>query len=181
MTWERENGGTAAARDARFISREARRQACGTSTIRGFVDRAVAEGANIPIGGSPNGELGGLYFRPTLVNNPTPGSEIVSQEVFGPVLTMQTFETDDEALEMANGTEFGLAAVVVSGDREHADRITRHLVAGTIWVNCFFVRDLRAPFGGSKKSGVGREGGTWSFDFYADVKNTVVSPNGWKE
>jgi len=149
--------------------------------IRGFVDRAVAEGANIPIGGSPNSELGGLYFRPTLVDDPTPGSEIVSQEVFGPVLTMQTFETDDEALEMANGTEFGLAAVVVSGDREHADRITRHLVAGTIWVNCFFVRDLRAPFGGSKKSGVGREGGSWSFDFYADVKNTVVSPNGWKE
>jgi aminomuconate-semialdehyde/2-hydroxymuconate-6-semialdehyde dehydrogenase len=55
------------------------------------------------------------------------------------------------------------------------------LVAGTIWVNCFFVRDLRAPFGGSKKSGIGRDGGTWSFDFYADVKNTVYSPNGWKE
>jgi 5-carboxymethyl-2-hydroxymuconic-semialdehyde dehydrogenase len=55
------------------------------------------------------------------------------------------------------------------------------VVAGTIWVNCFFVRDLKAPFGGSKKSGIGREGGTWSFDFYADVKNTVISPNGWKE
>jgi 5-carboxymethyl-2-hydroxymuconic-semialdehyde dehydrogenase len=93
---------------------------------------------------------------------------------------MQTYSTDDELLEMANGTEFGLAAVVVSGDREHAKRITDHLVAGTIWVNCFFVRDLRAPFGGSKKSGVGREGGTWSFDFYADVKNTVVAPTGWK-
>ena len=60
-------------------------------------------------------------------------------------------------------------------------KITDVLVAGTIWVNCFFVRDLRAPFGGSKKSGIGRDGGTWSFDFYADVKNTVVSPNGWKE
>jgi hypothetical protein len=92
-----------------------------------------------------------------------------------------TFKTDAEALEMANGTEFGLAAVVVSGNRDHAKRITDELVAGTIWVNCFFVRDLRAPFGGSKKSGVGREGGNWSFDFYADVKNTVVSPNGWKE
>jgi 5-carboxymethyl-2-hydroxymuconic-semialdehyde dehydrogenase len=94
---------------------------------------------------------------------------------------MQTFDTDEEALEMANGTEFGLAAVVISGYRDHAKKITDKLVAGTIWVNCFFVRDLRAPFGGSKKSGIGRDGGTWSFDFYADIKNTVVSPNGWKE
>jgi 5-carboxymethyl-2-hydroxymuconic-semialdehyde dehydrogenase len=149
--------------------------------IKGFVDRASAEGADIVFGGTPNDELGGLYYRPTLVNEPTPGSEIVTQEVFGPVLTMQTFSTDDEVVAVANGTEFGLAAVVVSGDRAHADAISSRLVAGTIWVNCFFVRDLRAPFGGSKKSGVGREGGTWSFDFYADVKNTVVAPQGWKE
>jgi aminomuconate-semialdehyde/2-hydroxymuconate-6-semialdehyde dehydrogenase len=149
--------------------------------VKGFVDRASAQGANIVFGGTPNDELGGLYFRPTLVNEPTPGSEIVTEEIFGPVLTMQTFSSDDEAVTVANGTEFGLAAVVVSGDRAHADAITSRLVAGTIWVNCFFVRDLRAPFGGSKKSGVGREGGTWSFDFYADVKNTVVAPQGWKE
>ncbi|MFM9920097.1 aldehyde dehydrogenase [Lacisediminihabitans sp. H27-G8] len=149
--------------------------------ITGFVDRAKADGATIVFGGEQNSGLGGLYFRPTLVDEPTPGSEIVTQEVFGPVLTMQTFSTDEEVIELANGTEFGLAAVVVSGDRSHAEAITTRLVAGTIWVNCFFVRDLRAPFGGSKKSGVGREGGTWSFDFYADVKNTVVAPNGWKE
>lgn len=149
--------------------------------IKGFVDRAKAEGANIVLGGGPNEELGGLYFKPTLVKNPTPGSEIVTQEIFGPVLCMQTFKTDEEALDMANGTEFGLAAVVVSGNRDHAERVTKNLVAGTIWVNCFFVRDLRAPFGGSKKSGIGRDGGTWSFDFYADVKNTVFAPNGWKE
>ena len=149
--------------------------------IKGFVDRAKAEGQEIIMGGEPNAELGGLFFKPTLVKNPTPGSEIVTAEVFGPVLCMQTFSSDDEALAMANGTEFGLAAVVISGHREHADKITKDLVAGTIWVNCFFVRDLRAPFGGSRKSGVGREGGNWSFDFYADVKNTVVSPNGWKE
>lgn len=149
--------------------------------IKGFVDRAKAEGETIAWGGEPNSELGGLYFRPTLFKNPTPGSEIVSSEIFGPVLCMQTFKTDEEAIEVANGTEFGLAGVVVSGNREHAKKITTDLVAGTIWVNCFFVRDLRAPFGGSKKSGIGRDGGTWSFDFYADVKNTVISPNGWKE
>lgn len=149
--------------------------------IKGFVDRAAAEGADFVWGGGPNTELGGLYFRPTLVKNPAPGSEIVTAEVFGPVLCMQTFSSDAEAIAMANGTEFGLAAVVASGNRAHAERVTAELVAGTIWVNCFFVRDLRAPFGGSKKSGIGREGGTWSFDFYADVKNTVFSPNGWKE
>lgn len=149
--------------------------------IKGFVDRAKAEGETLAWGGEPNSELGGLYFRPTLFKNPTPGSEIVSSEIFGPVLCMQTFKTDEEVIEVANGTEFGLAGVVVSGNREHANKITADLVAGTIWVNCFFVRDLRAPFGGSKKSGIGRDGGTWSFDFYADVKNTVISPNGWKE
>ncbi len=149
--------------------------------ITGFVDRARADGATIVFGGGKNDELGGLYFRPTLVDEPAAGSEIVTQEVFGPVLTMQTFSSDEQAISLANGTEFGLAAVVVSGDRAHAEAITSRLVAGTVWVNCFFVRDLRAPFGGSKKSGVGREGGTWSFDFYADVKNTVVAPNGWKE
>ena len=149
--------------------------------IAGFVSRAKDEGANIVFGGTPHSELGGLYFRPTLVMQPKNGSEILTQEIFGPVLCMQIFSNDEEALTMANGTEFGLAAIVVSGKREHAEKITQNLVAGTIWVNCFFVRDLKAPFGGSKKSGIGRDGGTWSFDFYADVKNTVVAPNGWKD
>ena len=94
---------------------------------------------------------------------------------------MQTFTTDAEGLALANGTEFGLAACVVTGSRRRAEEFCRFLVAGTIWVNCFFVRDLSAPFGGSKRSGIGREGGLWSFDFYADVKNTVYAPNGWKD
>ena len=151
------------------------------SRVKGFVDRAVAEGQTVVLGGGPNLELGGNFFMPTLIDNPTIGSEIVTQEVFGPVLSMQQFDTDSEAIEMANGTEFGLAAVVICGNKKRAKAITDQLVAGTIWVNCFFVRDLGAPFGGSKKSGIGREGGIWSFDFYADVKNTVFAPNGWKE
>ena len=148
--------------------------------IEGFVERAVKDGATIAYGGERNSELGTHYFQPTLVVNAPAGSEILTEEVFGPVLTMQTFSTDEDGLDLANGTEFGLAACVVTGDRERAERFTKHLVAGTIWVNCFFVRDLSAPFGGSKKSGIGREGGIWSFDFYADVKNTVYAPNGWK-
>lgn len=149
--------------------------------IKGYVDRAKEAGAHIVFGGTPNENKGGLYFCPTLVTQAEVGSEILTDEIFGPVLTMQTFTTDEEALELANGTEFGLAAVVATGSKERAEKFTEHLVAGTIWVNCFYVRDLAAPFGGSRKSGVGREGGTWSFDFYADVKNTVYSPNGWKE
>lgn len=149
--------------------------------VAGFVERAQAAGAVVAFGGGPNDDLGGLYFRPTLITGAQPGSEILTAEVFGPVLAMQTYATDEEAVEIANATEYGLAAVVVCGDRERAERLTKNLVAGTIWVNCFFVRDLAAPFGGSKKSGIGREGGVWSFDFYADVKNTVYAPAGWKE
>jgi aminomuconate-semialdehyde/2-hydroxymuconate-6-semialdehyde dehydrogenase len=147
--------------------------------VQGFVDRARADGATIAYGGEVDATLGSHYFKPTLVRDARPGSEILTQEVFGPVLTMQTFGSDEEGLAMANGTEFGLAACVVSGSRSRAEAFTKDLVAGTIWVNCFFVRDLSAPFGGSKKSGIGREGGLWSFDFYADVKNTVYAPNGW--
>ena len=147
--------------------------------VQGFVDRARGAGATVAYGGEVNTDLGTHYYRPTLIRDAAAGSEILTQEVFGPVLTMQTFTTDEEALAIANGTEFGLAACVVTGSMERAEAFTKHLVAGTIWVNCFFVRDLAAPFGGSKKSGIGREGGLWSFDFYADVKNTVYAPNGW--
>lgn len=149
--------------------------------IAGFVERAKSSGLDIALGGQPNRALGGLYFQPTLVIEPTPDSEIVTQEVFGPVLTLQTFDRDDEAIAMANSTEFGLAGVLVTGNRERAERVAQQLVAGTLWVNCFFVRDLRAPFGGAKKSGIGREGGSWSFDFYSDVKNTVFAPTGWRD
>ena len=149
--------------------------------VEGFIERARADGATIAYGGERNAALGSHYFKPTLVVDAPAGSEILTEEVFGPVLTMQTFATDEEGLALANGTDFGLAATLVTGSRERAEAFTKHLVAGTIWVNCFFVRDLSAPFGGSKRSGIGREGGIWSFDFYADVKNTVYAPNGWKE
>ncbi len=147
--------------------------------IDGFVQRAKAAGAEAVIGGGPNSDLGGLYYRPTLFTNATPGSEILTQEVFGPVLSLQTFSTEDEAVALANGTEFGLAGVLFTGDPDRASRVGAQLVAGTLWVNCFFVRDLRAPFGGSRHSGVGREGGTWSFDFYCDVKNTCTNQDRW--
>jgi aminomuconate-semialdehyde/2-hydroxymuconate-6-semialdehyde dehydrogenase len=148
--------------------------------VDGLVRRAVGEGARPLLGGTPNNDLGGLYYRPTLLEGAKPGSEILTEEVFGPVLTLQTFDTEDDAVAKANSTRYGLAATMFTGDRERARRVSSRLVAGTVWVNCFFVRDLRAPFGGAGLSGIGREGGTWSFDFYADVKNTVYAPEGWR-
>ncbi|MFE9496598.1 aldehyde dehydrogenase [Streptomyces collinus] len=146
--------------------------------IDGFVRRALDAGARAVLGGH---RRDGQYYAPTLLTDVAQDSEIVQEEVFGPVLTMQTFTTEDEAVRLANDTRFGLAATVATGDLERAGRVTARLVAGTVWVNCFFVRDLQAPFGGSRHSGVGREGGTWSFDFYCDLKNTVTAPKGWKD
>src|SRR5690606_23470334 len=144
--------------------------------VDGFVRRAAAAGARTLAGGGPNTDLGGLYYRPTLFTDVPEGAEILAEEVFGPVLTLQTFTTEEQAVAMANATRYGLAATVATGDPERAARVSGRLVAGTVWVNCFFVRDLRAPFGGSRESGVGREGGDWSFDFYCDLKNTVTAP-----
>lgn len=149
--------------------------------VDGFVQRAVRAGMKPVLGGGPNGDLGGLYYRPTLFVDPQPGSEILREEVFGPVLCLQSFRSEDEAIRMANDTEYGLAAVVMTGDEQRAERVTAQLSAGLVWNNCFFVRDLRQAFGGNGKSGIGREGGTWSFDFYCDVKNSVFAPNGWRK
>jgi 5-carboxymethyl-2-hydroxymuconic-semialdehyde dehydrogenase len=151
--------------------------------VDGFVQRAKAAGARLVLGGEPNDELndatGGFYYRPTVFEGVSRDMEITCQEVFGPVLTLQRFGSEDEGVAMADDTDYGLAATVVSGDRERAERVAGRVRAGTVWVNCFFVRDLSAPFGGSGRSGIGREGGTWSFDFYCDVKNAVFAPNGW--
>ncbi|MER6350899.1 aldehyde dehydrogenase [Streptomyces sp. NPDC001634] len=146
--------------------------------IDGFVQRAIEAGARTVIGGHPGD---GQYYAPTLLTDVAQDSEIVQEEVFGPVLTLQTFATEEEAVRLANDTRFGLAATIATGDPDRAQRVSAQLVAGTVWVNCFFVRDLQAPFGGSRLSGVGREGGTWSFDFYCDLKNTVTAPKGWKD
>lgn len=141
--------------------------------VAGFVDRAKADGA-VPLWGGSRANFGDLYFEPTLFANVSPSLEIAQREVFGPVLTWQSFTSDDEAIELANNTRYGLAATLFSGNETRATKMASQVVAGTVWVNCFFVRDLAAPFGGSRDSGIGREGGAWSFDFYADIKNISV-------
>jgi aminomuconate-semialdehyde/2-hydroxymuconate-6-semialdehyde dehydrogenase len=135
--------------------------------VEGHVRRAQEQGARLLFGGEP---LDGLYYPPTLFTDIPEGAEILNREVFGPVLTLQTFGDDDEGIALANATDYGLAATIYTGTEQRADRAAAAIAAGTVWVNCFYVRDLETPFGGSKDSGIGREGGHHSFDFYCDVK-----------
>jgi aminomuconate-semialdehyde/2-hydroxymuconate-6-semialdehyde dehydrogenase len=146
--------------------------------VQGFVDRALKAGVK-PLWGGHRAQAGELYFEPTLFAGVSQEMEIVQREVFGPVLTWQTFKDEDELVKLANGTHYGLAATLFCTSEPRAMRIARQLVAGTVWVNCFFVRELAAPFGGSRDSGIGREGGNWSFDFFCDVKNIAVLKNSF--
>ncbi|WP_087686342.1 aldehyde dehydrogenase family protein [Pandoraea sp. PE-S2R-1] len=146
--------------------------------VEGFVERAVAGGARVLWGGKRH-PFGAQYFAPTLLTDLRQRDEIVQQEVFGPVLTLQTFRSDDDVVDMANGTDFGLGGVCY-GDEAHAIAIAQRVRTGFIWVNSFGIRDLAAPFGGIKRSGVGREGGEWSFEFFCDVKDVVVPKQPFK-
>ena len=139
--------------------------------VQGFVSRAVAEGQRLLRGGH---RLDGLFFEPTLFEPVSNDAEIVQREVFGPVLTFQTFGSEDEAVALANSTPYGLSGVVYSGSMGRADRVGRAVRAGVVWVNTFLVRDLTAPFGGMGISGIGREGGNHALDFYSDLKTLQI-------
>jgi betaine-aldehyde dehydrogenase/5-carboxymethyl-2-hydroxymuconic-semialdehyde dehydrogenase len=141
--------------------------------VEGFVKRAHANGDRIVRGGKV-ADMGGLWYEPTLVEPRSNDSEIVQREVFGPVLTVQTFRAEEEAVALANSTEYGLAATLYTSLAERAERVGRAVRAGTVWVNCFLVRDLTAPFGGVGISGIGREGGDYALDFYSDLKTLQI-------
>jgi betaine-aldehyde dehydrogenase/5-carboxymethyl-2-hydroxymuconic-semialdehyde dehydrogenase len=141
--------------------------------VVGFVERARANGDRIVRGGA-RAEIGGLWYEPTLIEPRSNDSEIVQREVFGPVLTFQTFGSEDEAVALANSTEYGLAATLYTSSADRAERVGTAVRAGTVWVNCFLVRDLTAPFGGVGISGIGREGGDYALDFYSDLKTLQI-------
>src|SRR4030095_5463858 len=101
--------------------------------VDGFVQRAKADGAKVLLGGGPNDELGGLFYRPTLFGDVAEGAEGLRKEVFGPVLTLQTFADEEEAIAIANETDYGLAAILYTGDRERAERVSQRLGARTVW------------------------------------------------
>jgi acyl-CoA reductase-like NAD-dependent aldehyde dehydrogenase len=140
--------------------------------VKGYVERAVASGAKVLWGAKPS-DAGGLYFEPTMLTDVAQDSEIVQQEVFGPVLVLQSFATDEQVIAMANDSQYGLGGVCY-GELEHATHIAEQVHTGFIWVNSFGIRDLAAPFGGCKQSGIGREGGDWSFEFFCNIKDVVV-------
>ncbi|MEI7297462.1 aldehyde dehydrogenase family protein [Paraburkholderia tropica] len=142
--------------------------------VKGFVDRAVSAGAKVLWGGALH-PYGAQYFQPTMLTDVAQDSEIVQNEVFGPVLTLQTFESDAEAVRLANDVDYGLGGVCY-GETARATAVAEQVHTGFIWVNSFGIRDLAAPFGGCKRSGIGREGGDWSFEFFCDIKDVIV-PN----
>ena len=141
--------------------------------VHGFVEQARAAGDRVLRGGRVARD-GGLWYEPTLVEPRSNDSEIVQNEVFGPVLTLQTFEDEAQAMALANGTRYGLAGIVYTRDAARAQRIGRAVRAGTVWVNCFLIRDLTAPFGGCGISGIGREGGDYTLDFHSDLKTLQI-------
>ncbi|MGB3733737.1 MAG: aldehyde dehydrogenase [Ilumatobacter sp.] len=140
--------------------------------VHGFVERARANGDTILRGGQPRADS--LHYEPTLIEPTSNDSEVVQQEIFGPVLTLQTFDDESDAIRLANSTAYGLSAIVFTGSRERAERVGRALRAGLVWVNTFLVRDLTAPFGGCGISGIGREGGDHALEFHSDLKTLMI-------
>ena len=146
--------------------------------IAGYLALARKEGGSVLCGGervvlAPPFEQG-FYYAPTVIEGLPLSSALNQEEIFGPVVTIAPFASDQEAIELANGTRYGLTASVFTSDSARANRVARALVAGTIWINCWLVRDVRVPFGGMKDSGVGREGGLYSLRFFTEPKNVCT-------
>lgn len=149
--------------------------------VESYVELALADGGELVTGGSRPDDPAlqdGYYLRPTIVAGVPQRSRACQEEIFGPVLTTTPFETEQQAVELANGTEYGLASMVWTENLSRAHRVAAALDTGVVWVNCFFVRDLRAPFGGTRRSGVGREGGAFSRDFFTEPKAITIKIDG---
>ena len=138
--------------------------------VTSYFDIAKEDGATVAAGGIKVGDEG-YFVRPTLFTNANNKMRIAQEEIFGPVLTSIPFSTEEEALSMANDTDYGLTGYVWTNDLTRALRFTEALEAGMIWVNSENVRHLPTPFGGVKASGIGRDGGDWSFEFYMEQKH----------
>jgi 5-carboxymethyl-2-hydroxymuconic-semialdehyde dehydrogenase len=144
--------------------------------VESYFALARAEGATIAAGGEAYaGPGGGCYVRPTLFTSATNSMRIAQEEIFGPVLTAIPFKDEAEALALANDVEYGLTGYLWTSDITRALRFSDGMEAGMVWVNSENVRHLPAPFGGVKNSGIGRDGGDWSFDFYMETKNVAFA------
>ena len=135
-----------------------------------YFEIAKKDGAEISIGGEV-AKKPGWYVSPTLFTNAKSNMRISQEEIFGPVLTAMTFENEEEALKIANNVDYGLTGYIWTNDLKRSLRFSEALEAGMIWVNSENVRHLPTPFGGTKSSGIGRDGGDWSFEFYMEQKH----------
>ena len=146
--------------------------------VLGHIAIAQEEGGRVLCGGTRirlEGELrDGWYIAPTVIEGLGPQCRTNQEEIFGPVVTLQPFDTEEEALSLANATPYGLASVLWTSDTQRTHRVARALNSGIVWVNCWMVRDLRTPFGGMKQSGVGREGGVEALRFFTEAKNVCI-------
>ena len=146
--------------------------------VVGYFKTAVHEGAEVLTGGkvaAPGGDLDrGFYVEPTIWTGLPESARCVKEEIFGPVCHIQPFDDEEEAIQMANDTDYGLCAALWTQDVDRAHRVAHRLQTGIVWVNDWFLRDLRTPFGGMKLSGIGREGGKHSMQFYSEIKNICL-------
>lgn len=140
--------------------------------VTSYLDLVQGEKGKMLCGGPTHG----WWIKPTVIVDAEPEGRICSEEIFGPVVTVAPFDTEEEAITAANNTRYGLNAMVFTENLRRAHRVSAALNAGTVWVNCFFVRDFRAPFGGVGDSGIGREGGAYSREFFTEPKTVVIQP-----
>ena len=146
--------------------------------VESYIHLAEREGGKILCGGKsptlPSPFDKGAFLEPTVVSDLSHMSRTATEEIFGPVVTLHPFRTDEEAIEIANCTDYGLAGSVWTGDTNRGKLVAEKIETGMVWVNTWLHRDLRVPFGGVKDSGVGREGGRWSLSFFSEAVNICV-------
>ncbi len=147
--------------------------------VMSYIELAEEEGGDILCGGGapvgiPQAFENGYWVSPTVIDGLAPDSRCATEEIFGPVVTLHPFSDDDEAVEIANMTDYGLAGSIWTQDVDAGSLMAERIDSGMVWVNCWLHRDLRVPFGGVKNSGVGREGGRWSLGFFSEAINICV-------
>jgi len=144
--------------------------------VMSYMTIAQEDGATTKVGGIHRKDLGnGCYVSPTLFTDADSTMRIAQEEIFGPVLTTIGFDTEEEAIAIANDTDYGLSGYIWTENTGRAMRMAKHVESGMLWVNSENNRNLPSPFGGVKSSGIGRDGGDWSFDFYMETKNVCIA------